>query len=148
MRTLDVSKERLKSTRNIGGFLLPERTPNYPVNYVLDGQQRLSVIYAVFCKSRIESNDNYEYDLDTKVFEIYFDLNIKKFFPKEDIIDSHINVKINTFFDVSEFIKEIKELDEIYQKQAQVVQSKFQNYEIPIITTNKRSKEEYVFRPP
>ena len=29
------SHERLRSTRNVGGFLIPERTPQYPVNYVL-----------------------------------------------------------------------------------------------------------------
>src|SRR4030042_3595526 len=46
------SLERLKSTRNIAGFEIPEREPQYPVNYVLDGQQRLSAIFAVFCKSR------------------------------------------------------------------------------------------------
>jgi uncharacterized protein with ParB-like and HNH nuclease domain len=46
------SMERLKSTRNVAGFEIPDRQPNYPVNYVLDGQQRLSTIYAVFCKNR------------------------------------------------------------------------------------------------
>ncbi|GAJ23443.1 unnamed protein product, partial [marine sediment metagenome] len=31
------SNARLKSTRNVGGFLIPDREPEYPVNYVLDG---------------------------------------------------------------------------------------------------------------
>jgi uncharacterized protein with ParB-like and HNH nuclease domain len=39
------STERLKASRNIGGLVLPDREPEYPVNYVLDGQQRLSSIY-------------------------------------------------------------------------------------------------------
>jgi len=36
------TKDVLKSTRNVAGFKLPDRPPDYPVNYVLDGQQRLS----------------------------------------------------------------------------------------------------------
>ena len=46
------SNDRLKSSRNIGGFEIPERDDQYPVNYVLDGQQRLSAIYGTFCKNR------------------------------------------------------------------------------------------------
>jgi uncharacterized protein with ParB-like and HNH nuclease domain len=42
------SNERLQFTRNIAGFPLPDRADSYPVNYVIDGQQRLSSIYAVF----------------------------------------------------------------------------------------------------
>jgi uncharacterized protein with ParB-like and HNH nuclease domain len=49
------SLERLNSTRNIGGFLIPDREPQYPVNYVLDGQQRLSAIYATFCNDRVNA---------------------------------------------------------------------------------------------
>ncbi|MBZ5526173.1 MAG: DUF262 domain-containing protein, partial [Acidobacteriia bacterium] len=43
------SHDKLKATRNICGFCIPDRAESYPVNYVLDGQQRLSTIYAVFC---------------------------------------------------------------------------------------------------
>jgi len=32
------SYEKLRSTRNIGGFLIPERDSKLPVQYVLDGQ--------------------------------------------------------------------------------------------------------------
>jgi hypothetical protein len=42
------SNERLRSTRNVGEFLIPDREPQYPVNYVLDGQPRLSTIYSIF----------------------------------------------------------------------------------------------------
>jgi uncharacterized protein with ParB-like and HNH nuclease domain len=31
--------ERLKSEKNLGSFALPEPKKDYPVNYVLDGQQ-------------------------------------------------------------------------------------------------------------
>jgi uncharacterized protein with ParB-like and HNH nuclease domain len=42
------TKERLKSERDVGGFKLPETPEDYPVSYVLDGQQRLTTLYGVF----------------------------------------------------------------------------------------------------
>jgi len=54
------AQEKLKATRNICGLLIPDRADSYPVNYVLDGQQRLSTIYAVFCKDRSQSADSQE----------------------------------------------------------------------------------------
>lgn len=134
--------DRLKSTRNIGGFLIPDREPEYPVNYVLDGQQRLSAVYAVFCKDRHEVPQNSQYNIDPKIFDIYFDLDDKKFFAKKDVNEEHTNLKLSVIFDNPKFIKEIEKFDDEYQKLASEVQSKFQNYEVPIITTTKRQQEE------
>lgn len=136
------SNERLKSTRNIGGFKLPEREPEYPVNYVLDGQQRLSTIYAVFCKDRIEFDDNDAYKADTSIFEIFFDLNNKIFISKEDLIEGNTAFNINHLLEVGSFLEEIKNYNNGDQKAAQNLLSIFTNYEIPIVTTTKRKKEE------
>ena len=59
------SNEKLRSTRNVGGFLIPDRPPTYPVNYVLDGQQRISTIYSIFGKNKTEDPDNIQYKIDT-----------------------------------------------------------------------------------
>jgi len=136
------SHERLKSTRNIGGFLIPEREPEYPVNYVLDGQQRLATIYAVFCKDRYEAPDNNQYNLDPKIFDIYFDLEEEKFVVEEDLIGVHANLKLSSLFDIEKFYDEVEKLDGNNRKFARKIQSTFQNYEVPVITTNKRTKEE------
>ena len=42
------SRHQLNSVRNVAGIKLPNRDINYPVSYVLDGQQRISSLYAVF----------------------------------------------------------------------------------------------------
>lgn len=42
------TKEILKHERDVGGFKLPQTPTDYPVNYVLDGQQRLTTLYGVF----------------------------------------------------------------------------------------------------
>jgi hypothetical protein len=136
------SLEKLNSTRNIGGFLIPDREPQYPVNYVLDGQQRLSAIYATFCNDRVEAPENNQYNIDPKIFAIYFDLLEKKFIAKEDVIIDHPNIKMSSLFDVENFFGELENIDRNFRKAARELQSKFQNYEVPIITTNKRTKEE------
>jgi len=136
------SSEKLKSTRNIGGFLLPDREAQYPVNYVLDGQQRLSSIYAVFGKDKKEDPNNNQYKVDTKIFEFFFDLDAQQFLPNGDLIENHINLRMSTLFNAKEFYNSTKNFPGKYQDMAVELQSQFQNYEIPVITTYKRTKEE------
>ncbi len=136
------TSERLKSTRNIGGFLIPEREPEYPVNYVLDGQQRLATIYAIFCKDRGRDPQNVRYDIDPDIFEIYFDLDDDGFVPDYDLDDGHANLKMTSLLDADKFFDDVNKLNKKYRKKARDLQSKFMNYEIPVVTTTKRSKEE------
>jgi uncharacterized protein with ParB-like and HNH nuclease domain len=41
------TKEQLRFERKLGPFALPERDPDLPIDYVLDGQQRLTSIFGV-----------------------------------------------------------------------------------------------------
>jgi uncharacterized protein with ParB-like and HNH nuclease domain len=126
------SLERLKSTRNIAGFEIPEREPQYPVNYVLDGQQRLSAIFAVFCKNRSIIDESDEYSIDPETFEIYFNLDDNSFVTKDGQNKKNSYVKMSTLFDIENFFVELEKLDEEKRKIARSLQSKFQNYEIPL----------------
>lgn len=158
------SKERLKSIRNVGGFLLPDRDPEYPINYVLDGQQRLSTIYAVFCRDKTRDPNSNWYNADVEIFDIYFDLVREIFLPKEEceagseavnlslfrednvsndtVHKGRTYLRLNKLFDVDGFFEEMERIDKKYRHLARNVQSKFINYEIPIITTKGRSKDE------
>ncbi|MEW2588814.1 DUF262 domain-containing protein [Micromonospora aurantiaca] len=42
------TKAELQTERDLGPFILPPRPADYPVDYVLDGQQRLTSIFGVF----------------------------------------------------------------------------------------------------
>ena len=136
------SSERLKSTRNIGGFLIPEREPEYPVNYVLDGQQRLATIYATFCRDRRGDPQNARYEIDPDTFKIYFDLDTSQFVASSDLVNEHVNFKMSSLLNIDEFYDVVSKLDNKYRKKARELQSKFMNYEIPVVTTKKRDKEE------
>src|SRR3954463_16143867 len=42
------TREKLRVERTLGPFELPEPKADYPVDYVLDGQQRVTSIFGVF----------------------------------------------------------------------------------------------------
>lgn len=135
------SNEVLKATRNIGGFKLPERSDDYPVNYVLDGQQRISTIYAVFCKDRTQIDEDNDSKVKPEMFDIYFDLVDKTFLPADNLIEGHTTMRLNDLFNQS-FLLWLGTLSKDEQELATKVHSQFNNYEVPNITISKRSKDE------
>ena len=135
------SQDKLKATRNICGFSIPDRADSYPVNYVLDGQQRLSTIYAVFSKDRSQSADSQE-NADLGTFDIYFDLDSREFRAKGDLIPENRSFPLKVLFDITAFVNVMKDLPEKYHGVVQELHTKFNNYELPIVTITKRSKTE------
>jgi len=91
------SYEKLRSTRNIGGFLMPTRDPKLPVKYVLDGQQRLTAIYALFCQDRRLDTQLDKYKIDPAIFDISFDLVEQKFVPNAELNPSNASLNYRRF---------------------------------------------------
>ncbi|WP_210238491.1 DUF262 domain-containing protein [Aquibacillus sediminis] len=67
--TLWQTTERLRTIRNIGGDDLPQTREGHPIEYVLDGQQRMTSLYASFKGLKIKKNNKVE-DFEN----IYIDL--------------------------------------------------------------------------
>lgn len=63
------TRETLKFDRKLGPFTLPEPKADYPIDYVLDGQQRVTSIYGVF-QTELPSPGP-----DENWLPIYFDLS-------------------------------------------------------------------------
>ncbi len=59
---------KLATERNIGDFRLPETDDHSPTDYVLDGQQRLTVIYSCLGAPANEPGFAAAYDIDTQTF--------------------------------------------------------------------------------
>jgi hypothetical protein len=135
------SGEKLKATRNICGFCIPDRAESYPVNYVLDGQQRLSTIYAVFCSDRRQSDEG-SVTADLEAFDIDFELDSRKFRPKADGDARRPSFPLKSLFDITAFVNALKALPEKYHDVVKELHTKFNNYEVPIVTITKRSKSE------
>ncbi len=62
------TKQQLAAERNLGTFILPDPEDSYPIDYVLDGQQRLTSIFTVF-QTELKSENNRDWT------DIYFDLD-------------------------------------------------------------------------
>lgn len=64
------TKKKLNSERSLGPFDLPQRQPDFPVDYVLDGQQRITSIFGVFQSDLPAQGDD-------SWTHIYFDMDAK-----------------------------------------------------------------------
>lgn len=130
--------EKLPALRNIGGYKLPDKTEEFPLNYILDGQQRITSIFGAFVGDDIEVED----ESKTENFNIYFDLEDERFVHAEDLNNNHLNLKSNILFDVNGFFDEVIKLPNDQRAKARKLQSIFQNYELPTVTIKKRNKGE------
>ena len=112
------------------------------LQYVLDGQQRLTAIYALFCRERQLDPTLDKYKIDPAIFNISFDLDDKRFVPDEELNSSHTNLKLSTLFNSEEFHDIIQGFSKLHIRAAVGLQSQFQNYEVPVVVTSKTSRED------
>lgn len=132
--------EKLNSTRNLAGYKIPEKDDSYPVNYALDGQQRLSSIYAVFSGLVEQEHDPTGYNPNLNIFEIYYDFKKQTFIDKESIENKDSTIHLRKLLDVTELISALSDLNNEYHKSAQELASQFLNYEVPVVTIENRSR--------
>lgn len=114
---------------------LPEK---FPTNYILDGLQRLSTLYAVF---------HYTPELHDKKFHVAFDLDDKEFVPGDDTRKTVL--PLNVLFRPTDFIRYHSELASLRKgpeliKSAVDLLSTFQEYLVPIVTIEGRSASDVV----
>lgn len=141
------TKESLNSERNLGPFELPPRKADFPVDYVLDGQQRITSIFGVF-QTELTA------DGDDSWTNIYFDMGAaedlqeSQFIALEDReVDRLRHFPIKTFFDVTAYRIATRELADDKAIQIDSVQAIFKEAVIPTqeIVTENRSKVAIVF---
>lgn len=130
--------EPLPSARNIAGFKIPNKPESYPFFYVLDGQQRLSSLYGVFCKTRESENTGGKYSVDHNVFDIFFLINEEKFIHRTSYAGTGTYLELKTIFDAPNFHKCTSVFTDEEKAKAIELLSRFSNYEIPQIITKKR----------
>lgn len=136
------TNERLPAARNVAGFKIPDKPPTYPVNYVLDGQQRLSSLYGVFCQDRTVDDSADGYEIDSQIFNISFDLADKKFLEAKEKQSGRRYIDMKFLLNAVKFNKATKDFSSDELTVASQLQSAFSNYEVPIVTTKKRELAE------
>ncbi|MEX2592821.1 MAG: DUF262 domain-containing protein, partial [Anditalea sp.] len=105
---------------------------DYPVNYVLDGQQRLTSLFSVFQTSLKPSSNEW--------IDIYFDLKANNYVQEsaflaleESEIDVTRHFPVKTFFNSIEYRKATKNLNDDDLTKIDEVSRKFLSYIIPDI---------------
>tara|TARA_R110002124_G_scaffold114544_1_gene269978 strand:+ start:1274 stop:2764 length:1491 start_codon:yes stop_codon:yes gene_type:complete len=138
--------ERLAVEKDLGSFRLPEPKKEYPVNYVLDGQQRLTSLFSVFQTDLEPLDDNW--------VDIYFDMQAEEnvqeslFVALSDAevdLDRHFPVK--TLFDTLAYRRACENLPDDKVANVDILQTKFREYDIQTQTfeTDDRTKVAIVF---
>ncbi len=96
-----LTHEELASERNIGGMEINERPDEYPTNYLLDGQQRLSSLCGALYWSGEDSNS---------IWNIAFDVEKETFvYPKTDSKVSYF--PLNKLIDTRDFLAQCRTFD-------------------------------------
>jgi hypothetical protein len=142
------TKEKLQTEREFGPFKLFDRDEEYPIDYVLDGQQRVTSIFGVF-----------QTELEEKVgvdnpFKIYYDLDAdensqdSQFVPLKDheiILTKHF--PLDCLFDTVKYRRATKMMDEKIVEKIDNLQAMFKEVKIPYQTleTDDKSKVAIVF---
>ncbi|HCA6661171.1 DUF262 domain-containing protein [Pseudomonas aeruginosa] len=137
---------RLKAEKKMGYFTLPEPQKDYPVNYVLDGQQRLTSLFSVF-QSDLEP--------DSKEWvDVYFDLLANESVQEsmfialdEGEVDPARHFPIKTLFDTVAYRKATSNFSDEIAERLDDLQSRFKEYLVPneVFESDDRNKVAIVF---
>jgi hypothetical protein len=118
----------------------PALAETYPLQYVLDGLQRLSTLYGVFTNEKKTTPDHFNvaYDLNSKAFKHYtagMNLDgcvyLSDLFNPQKLLEAQ--AKLNT----------AKNADELISTSVQL-QTAFHEYLVPTVTISERSVEDVV----
>jgi hypothetical protein len=141
------TKERLDCEKLLGPFKLPEIDPDYPIDYILDGQQRITSIFGVFQNELqpIEQTDwikvYFDYDADPDVQESQFVA------LEDDQVDGSRHFPLSSLFDTVKYRRATKDFDDELAEKIDQLQSTFKEARIPIqnISTEDRTTVAIVF---
>ncbi|WP_175190111.1 DUF262 domain-containing protein [Achromobacter dolens] len=137
---------RMPTEKKLGRFTLPEPSKNYPVNYVLDGQQRITSLFSTFQTDLRPEGGSWT--------DIYFDMQAQEghqdpaFVALEDgEVDPSRHFPARTLFDIGAFRRATKDLSDEQLVLIDDLQERFKEYHIPneVFETDDRNKVAIVF---
>ena len=126
---------KLEAERNIGDFKLPDTADLTPTNYVLDGQQRLTVIYSCLGAPQTETG-----------FKAGYNLLEQRFVELEESYHIHIFplrllYVTSSLLDFRTALKSHPQGEDL-QKRLDLLIQVFMNYKVPVVTLKDLTVEE------
>ncbi|MER0480536.1 DUF262 domain-containing protein [Streptomyces sp. Edi2] len=141
------TRAELKTERDLGPFSLPPRPEDYPIDYVLDGQQRLTSIFGVF---QTELRPIGKSDWMDIYFDFMGDADAQEslFVPlTPSEVDPKKHFPLNVFFDASKYGPAFRALPESATPKIDDLYSRFKEVDVPVQTfvTDDRAGVAIVF---
>ncbi len=135
------SRQELRSETKIADLEINLPKPDYPVNYLLDGQQRLSTISGALFWNGSDSSS---------VWNIAYDLRDKKFLHLDHLDDPpQHQVRMTKLADGAAFYKYYATLDTLdardkddLKKNADLLFNRFKDYKVAVVTLGDMSIED------
>jgi hypothetical protein len=126
------TRNPLRTERNLGPYKLPNNDPEYPIDYVLDGQQRMTSIFGIF-----QTSLTAEEHQDTNWTNLFFELNSKesvpfKYLDNFDNYDSNRFFPLKYVFDSPRYRQITRGLEEELAKQIDDLVDRFTKATIPL----------------
>ena len=126
------TREQLRIERELGPFDLPPLKEDYPVDYVLDGQQRVTAIFGVFqTELQMKRPEMWR--------EIYFDYRADQSAQESQFValsaaevDNDRHFPMNVLFDTAGYRKATAGFDDALAKKVDEMQATFKEAKIPI----------------
>lgn len=141
------TREQLQHERSLGPFLLPDRNPDYPIDYVLDGQQRLTSIFGVF-QTDIQSDNSVPWA------DVYFDLGADVHAQESQFValpagevDPRRHFPLKSLFNPILYRRATEQLGDQDILRIDEMQARFKEARIPcqLVTTEDRARVAIVF---
>lgn len=130
------TKETINHERDVGGFALPLTPMDFPVNYLLDGQQRLTTLFGVF-NSDAATKDT---ELASR-FDVSF-VPATEEFLHSSVADPAKSINLRTILDTTKLLPELGRFSSEDQKAVATLTERFKDYEFPVVTIRDRTNIE------
>ena len=135
------SRRELRSENRIADLEINLPKPDYPVNYLLDGQQRLSTICGALYWTGVNPHS---------VWNIAFDLRQRRFLHLDDLDDlPQHQIRMNKLADAAAFYKQVAILDSLdapdkgkLKNSADELFKRFKDYKVAVVTLGDMSIED------
>ncbi len=130
------TRERLVHERNVGGFKLPDTPEDYPVNYVLDGQQRLTTLYGVFHSDAATTDPEL-----AERFNVSF-VPATGEFVHSSAADPAVSINLRVILDTTKLLPELTRFGQDQQTTIADLAERFKDYEFPVVTIRDKTNQE------
>jgi len=132
------SRETLRSERNVADLEIAPTQQDYPVNYLLDGQQRLSTVCGALYWSGLDPLSRWN---------VAYDLREKKFIHLDSLEDPPLHqIRLNKLSDPSTYFQQVSSLDtlaapdrNVLKDNAKALFDRFKDYKIATVTLHDMS---------